>query len=103
MGIIVNALAGGSAELHAFYEGELGTQNRCRLAASWLVKNVATLGHKEKYYLAGALHRRAGKGSYVGDSIKNTESFISLLSAHVGGELSHRSLMNTLSMKVTNR
>ncbi|EMQ2878942.1 IS630 family transposase, partial [Vibrio navarrensis] len=42
-------------------------------------KKVATPGQNAKYYLAGALHAKTGKVSYVGSCSKNSELFIAML------------------------
>lgn len=40
---------------------------------------MATPGQNAKYYLAGALHAKTGKISYVGSASKNSELFIAML------------------------
>ncbi len=42
-------------------------------------KRVTTLGHNQKYYLAGALHSDTGRVHYVGGSKKCSDLFINLL------------------------
>ncbi len=66
-----------------FYEDEVDIHVNPEIGADWMAKGqqkkVATLGQNTKHYLAGALHAKTGKVSYVGSSSKNSELFIAML------------------------
>lgn len=76
MAAINVALASCSTEHPVFYEDEVDIHLNPKIGADWQLrgkqKRVATPGQNEKYYLAGALHSRTGKVSYVGGNSKNS-------------------------------
>ncbi len=66
-----------------FYEDEVDIHLNPKIGADWMhkgqQKKVVTPGKNAKYYLAGALHAKTGKVSYVASSSKNSELFIGML------------------------
>lgn len=80
---IKQALEQCDADNPVFYEDEVDIHLNPKIGADWIhkgqQKKVATPGQNTKHYLAGALHAKTGKVSYVGSSSKNSELFIKML------------------------
>lgn len=66
-----------------FYEDEVDIHLCPKMGADWIhkgqQKKVVTPGKNTKHYLAGALHAKTGKVSYVASSSKNSDLFIAML------------------------
>lgn len=86
---IREALDKNNADHPVFYEDEVDIHLNPKMGADWGFRGkqrlVATPGRNEKYYLAGALHAKTGKVSYVGSSSKCSDLFIELLE-HLRGQ-----------------
>lgn len=80
---IKQALEHCDADHPVFYEDEVDIHLNPKIGADWMPKGqqkrVATPGQNTKHYLAGALHAKTGKVSYVASSSKNSELFITML------------------------
>jgi len=80
---IKKALECCDADNPVFYEDEVDIHLNPKIGADWMPKGqqkkVATPGQNAKHYLAGALHAKTGKVSYVGSDSKNSELFIAML------------------------
>jgi transposase len=80
---IKKALEQCDADNPVFYEDEVDIHLNPKIGAGWMPKGhqkkVATPGQNTKHYLAGALHAKTGKVSYVGSTSKNSELFIAIL------------------------
>lgn len=71
------------ADNPVFYEDEVDIHLNPKIGADWMPKGqqkkVVTPGKNAKHYLAGSLHAKTGKISYVASSSKNSELFIAML------------------------
>ena len=80
---IKTALEQCDASHPVFYEDEVDIHLNPKLGADWVhkgqQKKVVTPGQNTKHYLAGALHAKTGKVSYVASSSKNSELFIAMM------------------------
>lgn len=66
-----------------FCQDEVDIDLNPKIGADWMPKgqqkNIATPGHNQKHYLAGALHSGTSPVHYVSDSSNSSDLFISLL------------------------
>ena len=66
-----------------FYEDEVDIHLNPKLGSDWMPrgkqKKVATPGQNAKHYLAGALHAKTGRVSYVASTSKDSNLFLSML------------------------
>ncbi|ASA55805.1 IS630 family transposase [Vibrio gazogenes] len=68
-----------------FYEDEVDIHLNPKIGSDWMTrgkgqqKKVVTPGQNAKHYLAGALHTKTGRVTYVASSSKSSELFIAML------------------------